>query len=132
MTLAVMALFADGTTRLDNIASWRVKETDRHRGHVRASCASSAHRSTEGADFLEIAPPAQWRAAAFATYDDHRMAMCLALAAFNPLRGARQRASPGAGCRCASSIRAASARPFPTTSKPCSASCTRRSIGSRC
>src|SRR3989344_1312284 len=29
MTLAVMALYAQGTTRLRNIASWRVKETDR-------------------------------------------------------------------------------------------------------
>src|SRR4030067_1015175 len=29
MTLAVVALFADGTTTLRNIASWRVKETDR-------------------------------------------------------------------------------------------------------
>ena len=29
MTLAVMALYADGTTTLRNIASWRVKETDR-------------------------------------------------------------------------------------------------------
>ena len=29
MTLAVMALYATGTTRLAGIASWRVKETDR-------------------------------------------------------------------------------------------------------
>ncbi len=29
MTLAVMALYAEGTTTLRNIASWRVKETDR-------------------------------------------------------------------------------------------------------
>ena len=29
MTLAVVALFAEGTTRLTNIGSWRVKETDR-------------------------------------------------------------------------------------------------------
>ena len=29
MTIAVAALFADGTTTLRNIASWRVKETDR-------------------------------------------------------------------------------------------------------
>ncbi|HAL43494.1 MAG TPA: 3-phosphoshikimate 1-carboxyvinyltransferase, partial [Methylophilaceae bacterium] len=29
MTLAVLALFANGTTKLHNIGSWRVKETDR-------------------------------------------------------------------------------------------------------
>lgn len=29
MTLAIVALFADGATTLKNIASWRVKETDR-------------------------------------------------------------------------------------------------------
>jgi 3-phosphoshikimate 1-carboxyvinyltransferase len=31
-----------------------------------------------------VAPPTSWRAAAIHTYDDHRMAMCFALAAFNP------------------------------------------------
>jgi 3-phosphoshikimate 1-carboxyvinyltransferase len=41
----------------------------------------------EGADFLEIAPPASWRAAAIATYDDHRMAMAMSLAAFNAAAG---------------------------------------------
>ena len=88
MTLAVMALYADGTTRLDNIASWRVKETDRI-----AAMATELRRLgaqvTEGADFIEISPPAQWRASRFQTYDDHRMAMCLSLAAFNPLAGAQ-------------------------------------------
>ena len=84
MTLAVMALYADGPTRLTNIASWRVKETDRL-----AAMATELRKTgalvTEGPDFIEVAPPVQWRAAAVHTYDDHRMAMCLALAAFNPL-----------------------------------------------
>jgi 3-phosphoshikimate 1-carboxyvinyltransferase len=87
MTLAVMALYADGTTRLHNIASWRVKETDRI-----AAMAAELRRVgatvDEGADFIAITPPAAdaWRAAAVRTYDDHRMAMCLSLAAFNPAR----------------------------------------------
>ena len=87
MTLAVMALYADGTTRLQNIASWRVKETDRI-----AAMAVELRRVgatvDEGADFIAITPPAAdaWRAAAVHTYDDHRMAMCLSLAAFNPAR----------------------------------------------
>jgi 3-phosphoshikimate 1-carboxyvinyltransferase len=83
MTLAVMALYADGTTRLTNIASWRVKETDRI-----AAMAAELRRVgatvTEGADFIEVTPPVTWQAAAIRTYDDHRMAMCLSLAAFNP------------------------------------------------
>ncbi|MCO5124492.1 MAG: bifunctional 3-phosphoshikimate 1-carboxyvinyltransferase/cytidylate kinase [Rhizobacter sp.] len=87
MTLAAMALYADGTTRLDNIASWRVKETDRI-----AAMATELRKLgatvVEGADVIEVAPPAQWRAAAVHTYDDHRMAMCLSLAALNPLAGA--------------------------------------------
>ena len=83
MTLAVMALYADGATRLTNIASWRVKETDRI-----AAMAAELRRVgatvTEGADFIEVRPPVAWQAAAIRTYDDHRMAMCLSLAAFNP------------------------------------------------
>jgi 3-phosphoshikimate 1-carboxyvinyltransferase len=83
MTLAVMALFADGTTTLRNIASWRVKETDRL-----AAMATELRKLgatvEEGADFLRVSPPTNWRAASIHTYDDHRMAMCFALAAFNP------------------------------------------------
>ncbi len=86
MTLAVMALYAQGTTTLRNIASWRVKETDR------LSAMASELRKLgatveEGADFICITPPASsadWKAANIHTYDDHRMAMCFALAAFNP------------------------------------------------
>ena len=84
MTLAVMALYADGPTRLTNIASWRVKETDRI-----AAMATELRKLgatvTEGEDFIEVQPPAHWQHAAIHTYDDHRMAMCLSLAAFNGL-----------------------------------------------
>ncbi|GAA0748884.1 bifunctional 3-phosphoshikimate 1-carboxyvinyltransferase/cytidylate kinase [Ideonella azotifigens] len=91
MTLAVMALYADGPTRLTDIASWRVKETDRI-----AAMATELRKLgatvEEGADFIEVQPlPAgAWRAASIHTYDDHRMAMCLSLAALNPLAGAGQ------------------------------------------
>ncbi|ODU09086.1 MAG: cytidylate kinase [Rubrivivax sp. SCN 71-131] len=88
MTLAVMALYAGGTTRLSGIASWRVKETDR----IAAMAAELAKLGAEvqsGEDFIVVTPPATWRAATLATYDDHRMAMCLSLAAFNALAGAR-------------------------------------------
>ena len=87
MTLAVMALYARGTTRLRGIASWRVKETDRIAA-MAAELRKVGAAVIEGDDFIEIAPPQVWRAAHIATYDDHRMAMCLSLAAFNPLAGA--------------------------------------------
>jgi len=87
MTLAVMALYADGPTRLTGIASWRVKETDRI-----AAMATELRKLgadvVEGADFIEVTPPVHWRPASIHTYDDHRMAMCLSLAAFNPLAAA--------------------------------------------
>ncbi|HSB98454.1 MAG TPA: bifunctional 3-phosphoshikimate 1-carboxyvinyltransferase/cytidylate kinase [Burkholderiaceae bacterium] len=86
MTLAAMALYADGRTRLTHIGSWRVKETDRI-----AAMASELRKLgatvVDGADFIEVAPPSAWRRATLHTYDDHRMAMCLSLAAFNPLAG---------------------------------------------
>ena len=82
MTLAVMALYATGTTRLDNIASWRVKETDRI-----AAMATELRKLgatvVEGSDFIEVTPPTRWQPAAVHTYDDHRIAMCFSLAAFN-------------------------------------------------
>jgi 3-phosphoshikimate 1-carboxyvinyltransferase len=83
MTLAVMALYADGTTTLRNIASWRVKETDRIAAMATECCKFGA-AVEEGADFIRVTPPTTWRAASIHTYDDHRVAMCFSLAAFNP------------------------------------------------
>jgi 3-phosphoshikimate 1-carboxyvinyltransferase len=86
MTLAVMALYARGTTTLRNIASWRVKETDRI---AAMACELRKLGATvdEGADCIRVTPPAtaaDWRSASIHTYDDHRVAMCFSLAAFNP------------------------------------------------
>jgi 3-phosphoshikimate 1-carboxyvinyltransferase len=90
MTLAVMALFATGTTRLRNIASWRVKETDRIAA-MATELRKLGAKVQEGADFIRITPPSHisqsqtgWRFASIHTYDDHRMAMCASLAALNP------------------------------------------------
>jgi 3-phosphoshikimate 1-carboxyvinyltransferase len=86
MTLAVMALYARGTTTLRNIASWRVKETDRIAA-MACELRKLGASVVEGADFIQVTPPANpadWRAASIHTYDDHRVAMCFALAAFNP------------------------------------------------
>lgn len=86
MTLAVMALYAQGTTTLRNIASWRVKETDRIAAMANECCKLGA-TVEEGADYIRITPPsspAHWRTQPIHTYDDHRVAMCFSLAAFNP------------------------------------------------
>jgi 3-phosphoshikimate 1-carboxyvinyltransferase len=81
MTAAVMALFADGPSRLTNIGSWRVKETDRI-----AAMATELRKLgaavEEGADWLRVSPPEVLRSnQKIDTYDDHRMAMSFSLAA---------------------------------------------------
>ncbi len=85
MTLATTALFAKGTTTLRNIASWRVKETDRIAA-MAAELRKLGADVEEGQDFIRVTP-ACLKPAAIDTYDDHRMAMCFSLAAFGtPLR----------------------------------------------
>ncbi|MGS0741552.1 3-phosphoshikimate 1-carboxyvinyltransferase [Glaciimonas sp. GG7] len=88
MTIAVAALYADGPSTLRNIASWRVKETDR------LSAMATELRKLgaiveEGEDYLRVTPPTVMQPATIATYDDHRMAMCFSLAALDgaALRG---------------------------------------------
>jgi 3-phosphoshikimate 1-carboxyvinyltransferase len=85
MTLAVMALYAQGTTTLRNIASWRVKETDRLSA-MATELRKLGAMVEEGPDYLKVTPPAAWRPASIHTYDDHRIAMCFSLAAFNPAK----------------------------------------------
>jgi 3-phosphoshikimate 1-carboxyvinyltransferase len=80
MTLAVAALLADGESRLSNIASWRVKETDRIKA-MAAELRKLGASVEEGEDFIRITPPAKLIAGAnIDTYDDHRIAMCFSLA----------------------------------------------------
>ncbi|HRD90704.1 MAG TPA: bifunctional 3-phosphoshikimate 1-carboxyvinyltransferase/cytidylate kinase [Accumulibacter sp.] len=89
MTLATVALFASGPTTLGNIASWRVKETDRIAAMAN-ELGKLGVRVDSGEDFICVHPPAVdqlLRPAAIDTYDDHRIAMCLSLAARGaPLR----------------------------------------------
>ncbi|MGZ8260080.1 MAG: bifunctional 3-phosphoshikimate 1-carboxyvinyltransferase/cytidylate kinase [Caldimonas sp.] len=86
LTLAALALFAGGGSRLTNIASWRVKETDRLAA-MAAELRKVGATVVEGGDSLAITPPKVWRAAAIETYDDHRMAMAMSLVAFNGVPG---------------------------------------------
>ena len=83
MTLATAALFADGTTTLRNIASWRVKETDRIVA-MATELRKLGATVEEGEDYLRITPPAGELTTPLEgidTYDDHRVAMCFSLAA---------------------------------------------------
>ncbi|MBK7901064.1 MAG: bifunctional 3-phosphoshikimate 1-carboxyvinyltransferase/cytidylate kinase [Azonexus sp.] len=85
MTLATTALFARGKTTLRNIASWRVKETDRIVA-MATELRKLGATVEEGEDWIAVTP-APLHAAAIDTYDDHRVAMCFSLAAFGtPLR----------------------------------------------
>ena len=79
MTLAILALFAEGTTTLRNIASWRVKETDRISA-MATELRKVGATVEEGADYIKITPPTKLTPnAVIDTYDDHRMAMCFSL-----------------------------------------------------
>jgi 3-phosphoshikimate 1-carboxyvinyltransferase len=80
MTAAAMALFAAGRCTVRNIASWRVKETDRIAAMAKELGKLGAG-TRAGADFLEITPRALKSGVALDTYGDHRMAMSLSLAA---------------------------------------------------
>ena len=79
-TLAVVALFARGPTRIRGVGNLRVKETDRLAALERELAKLGAAPRVEG-DALVVAPPADDPTpAAIDTYDDHRMAMSFAVA----------------------------------------------------
>ena len=80
MTLAVAALFAEGTTAIRNIYNWRLKETERLQA-VSSELKKLGATIEEGEDYIIIEPPKQLLPAEIATYDDHRMAMAFSLAA---------------------------------------------------
>ncbi|KMZ58632.1 3-phosphoshikimate 1-carboxyvinyltransferase [Zostera marina] len=80
MTLAVVALYADGPTTIRDVASWRVKETER----MIAICTELRKLGAtveEGSDYCVITPPEKLNVTEIDTYDDHRMAMAFSLAA---------------------------------------------------
>ncbi len=84
MTLAVAALFADGRSIIRNVASWRMKETDRLAA-MAAELRKFGAMVDEGGDYIAITPPKRLpsqQPVVVDTYDDHRMAMCFSLVAF--------------------------------------------------
>ncbi len=83
MTLATLALFAENYTCIQNVANWRVKETDRL--HAMAHELQKIGASVvEGSDSLQVAPldKANYHPQPIETYRDHRIAMCFALTTF--------------------------------------------------
>ncbi|XP_044428227.1 3-phosphoshikimate 1-carboxyvinyltransferase 2 [Triticum aestivum] len=80
MILAVVALFADGPTAIRDVASWRVKETERMVA-IRTELTKLGATVEEGPDYCIITPPEKLNVTAIDTYDDHRMAMAFSLAA---------------------------------------------------
>lgn len=78
MTVAILALFAEGTTTIRNVGSWRVKETDRI-----AALAAELRKvgATVYTDMtsIQVTPPEKLQEAIIETYNDHRMAMCFSL-----------------------------------------------------
>jgi len=82
MTIAVAALFAEGTTKITNVYNWRVKETDRLYA-MATELRKVGAEVVEGHDFIEVTGPAQIKHAEIDTYDDHRIAMCFSLVALS-------------------------------------------------
>jgi 3-phosphoshikimate 1-carboxyvinyltransferase len=78
LALAVVAAFAEGPTRITNVANLRIKESDRL-----AALETELRRlgcgATAGPDWLRV-EPAPLHGARIATYDDHRIAMSFAVA----------------------------------------------------
>ena len=82
MTIAAMALFAEGTTIIRNIYNWRVKETDRM--FAMATELRKLGATVEaGHDYIVIEPPEKIQSASIDTYGDHRIAMCFSLASLS-------------------------------------------------
>ncbi|QBY42741.1 3-phosphoshikimate 1-carboxyvinyltransferase [Arsenophonus nasoniae] len=82
MTVATLALFAQGETIIRNIYNWRVKETDRLTA-MATELTKVGAKVEEGRDYIRILPPQLLQHAEIETYNDHRMAMCFSLVALS-------------------------------------------------
>jgi 3-phosphoshikimate 1-carboxyvinyltransferase len=84
MTLAVVALFAEGKTTIRNVGNWRLKETDRLNA-MATELRKLGATVEEGPDWISIDPPEHLTPdVEIDTYDDHRMAMCFSLVCLGP------------------------------------------------
>ncbi len=83
MTLVPMALYTDSPVTITNIGSWRVKETDRIDA-MAAEMRKLGVKVETGADYISVdCSVRNDELPTFNTYNDHRMAMCMSLTAFD-------------------------------------------------
>lgn len=82
MTLAALALFAEGKTTIRNVYNWRVKETDRMHAMAEGLTRLGATVATTS-DTITIDPPEKIQSATINPYGDHRVAMSFSLAALS-------------------------------------------------
>ena len=82
MTIASMALFAEGRTTIRNIYNWRVKETDRMFA-MKTELRKLGATVETGDDFIIIDPPEKINSCSIDTYGDHRIAMAFSLASLS-------------------------------------------------
>lgn len=87
MTLATVAVFADGPTTIRNVGNWRVKETDRMAAMKTELQKVGATVEVNGDD-ITITPPPEGVITnpkeGIDTYDDHRMAMAFSILGLRP------------------------------------------------
>ena len=80
MTVATLAILAEGPTTIRNVGNWRVKETDRMAAMQKELTKLGARVTVEGDDITIVPPPdGKITPAAIDTYDDHRMAMAFSV-----------------------------------------------------
>lgn len=82
MTIAMVALYAEGPTTITDIGNWRIKETDRLTA-MATELRKVGATVDEGEDWIRVTPPEQFKHGKIETYNDHRMAMCFALLAYS-------------------------------------------------
>lgn len=81
MTLAVLCLFAEGTSHISGIGTWKIKETNRLHA-MQSELIKLGAKVSISDDAITIRPPQKINSGvAIDTYDDHRMAMSFSLLA---------------------------------------------------
>lgn len=81
-TLAVIALFAEGTTEIHNVGNIRIKECDRIQAIV-SELRKLGAKVTEWEDGFSVTGGGRYAGTSLETYEDHRMAMSLSMAGLN-------------------------------------------------
>ncbi|WP_343153247.1 3-phosphoshikimate 1-carboxyvinyltransferase [Buchnera aphidicola (Mindarus keteleerifoliae)] len=84
MTIAMVALFSNGITKIKNVYNWRLKESDRLSA-MATELKKIGAKIEEGKDYIFIEPPSKFVKSKINTYNDHRIAMCFSLIALSDI-----------------------------------------------